>query len=428
MSRAALEPYLPGLAEPTWRSRRGTARSRSSGSRPKADSPAERSSRRTARQPPVPPGFELVDDRAHAHVHPVPLPCGETDAQFRRSARRAAAHRHPARVFLLQHGHARSDPTAPLGPTTRASIDPGEREQDRSRRRCRALDAPSASPPPRRTSRSDRTIVIKPSSRWPHLDISELWHYRELLQTLVWRDVVVRYKQTFLGVAWAILVPVFTATVYIIVFGKFANFPAGEVPYPSLVIAGVLPMQYFASSLTGSSLSLAGEPPARHEGVLPPGAPSARGGDRSDDRLHRRAAGADLPHVALRDVAGRSRGAARARLHGAGARDGARRGLLAVRTQRQVSRRALHDPGLPAGAAVALRSHVRGRGDPDEVAVDPRVQPDDRSDRGLALGGARREHARPRADRGRRRCRSRPVLRRPLRSSAPPSRSFADTI
>ena len=115
----------------------------------------------------------------------------------------------------------------------------------------------TARPPVEPQLRSDRTIVIKPSSRWPHLDISELWHYRELLQTLVWRDVVVRYKQTFLGVAWAILVPVFTATVYVIVFGKFANFPAGEVPYPSLVIAGVLPMQYFASSLTGSSLSLA---------------------------------------------------------------------------------------------------------------------------------------------------------------------------
>ena len=96
----------------------------------------------------------------------------------------------------------------------------------------------TARPPVEPQLRSDRTIVIKPSSRWPHLDISELWHYRELLQTLVWRDVVVRYKQTFLGVAWAILA-VFTATVYVIVFGKFANFPAGEVPYPSLVIAGV---------------------------------------------------------------------------------------------------------------------------------------------------------------------------------------------
>ena len=115
--------------------------------------------------------------------------------------------------------------------------------------------APSVSPP---EARVDRTVVIKPASRWPHLDIAELWHYRELLQTLVWRDVVVRYKQTFLGIAWAILVPIFTAVVYIIVFGKFANFPAGEVSYPVLVIGGVLPMQYFASSLTGSSLSLAG--------------------------------------------------------------------------------------------------------------------------------------------------------------------------
>jgi lipopolysaccharide transport system permease protein len=116
---------------------------------------------------------------------------------------------------------------------------------------------PSARPPLEPEVRSDRTVVIKPSSRWPHLDVSELWHYRELLQTLVWRDVVVRYKQTFLGVAWAILVPAFTATVYVIVFGKFADFPAGETSYPSLVVAGVLPMQYFASSLTGSSLSLA---------------------------------------------------------------------------------------------------------------------------------------------------------------------------
>jgi lipopolysaccharide transport system permease protein len=117
--------------------------------------------------------------------------------------------------------------------------------------------APTTRPATEPELRSDRTVVIKPASRWPHLDVPELWHYRELLQTLVWRDIVVRYKQTFLGVAWALLVPIFTATVYIIVFGKFADFPAGEVPYPALVIGGVLPMQYFASSLTGSSLSLA---------------------------------------------------------------------------------------------------------------------------------------------------------------------------
>ena len=109
-----------------------------------------------------------------------------------------------------------------------------------------AIDAEAAS----------RVVVIRPASRIPHLHIEELWHYRELLWTLVWRDVAVRYKQTFLGVAWAILVPAFTALVYVIVFGKFANFPAGTTPYPSLVVAGVLPMQYFASALSLASLSL----------------------------------------------------------------------------------------------------------------------------------------------------------------------------
>ncbi|HUP32097.1 MAG TPA: ABC transporter permease [Gaiellaceae bacterium] len=108
---------------------------------------------------------------------------------------------------------------------------------------------------------STRVTVIKPAPRWPRLDMPELWHFRELLGRLIWRDIVVRYKQTFLGIAWAILVPIFTATVYVIVFGKFANFPSGDVPYPSLVIAGVLPMQYFASALTGSSMSLASNLP-----------------------------------------------------------------------------------------------------------------------------------------------------------------------
>ena len=120
-----------------------------------------------------------------------------------------------------------------------------------------AAAAPPQPPGEARSSDPARTVVIRPAPRLPHLDIPELWHFRELLQTLVWRDIVVRYKQTFLGIAWALLVPIFTATVYVIVFGKFANFPSGGVAYPSLVVAGVLPMQYFASSLTGASMSLA---------------------------------------------------------------------------------------------------------------------------------------------------------------------------
>jgi lipopolysaccharide transport system permease protein len=126
------------------------------------------------------------------------------------------------------------------------------------------LEVPTPVPAPVRElpeveDRVDRLVIIRPARRWPHLDVSELWHYRELLARLVWRDVSVRYKQTFLGVAWAIMVPVFTAAVYVVIFGKFAQFPAGEknTAYPSLVLAGVLPMQYFASALTGSSMSLA---------------------------------------------------------------------------------------------------------------------------------------------------------------------------
>jgi lipopolysaccharide transport system permease protein len=118
--------------------------------------------------------------------------------------------------------------------------------------------APRARPVESRPSADRPTFVIRPAPRWPHLDFRELWHYREVLGTIVWRDIKVRYKQTFLGVVWAILVPVFTATVYVVVFGKFAKFPSGNVAYPSLVIAGVIPMQYFASALGQSSMSLVG--------------------------------------------------------------------------------------------------------------------------------------------------------------------------
>lgn len=114
-----------------------------------------------------------------------------------------------------------------------------------------------ASTPPRE-GRVERVFVIRPAPRLPHLDFGELWHYRELLFTFVWRDIKVRYKQTFLGVAWALLVPIFTSGVYVVVFGKFAQFPSGDLPYPILVFSGLLPMQYFTSALTGSSASIVG--------------------------------------------------------------------------------------------------------------------------------------------------------------------------
>ena len=123
--------------------------------------------------------------------------------------------------------------------------------------RLKVREAPPAPvTPPARDDRVDRVFVIRPSPRWPHLDFAELWHYRELLFTFVWRDIKVRYKQSFLGIAWALLVPVFTATVYVVIFGKFAKFPNGNIAYPILVYSGLLPMQYFTSALTLSSTSL----------------------------------------------------------------------------------------------------------------------------------------------------------------------------
>jgi lipopolysaccharide transport system permease protein len=109
---------------------------------------------------------------------------------------------------------------------------------------------------PDRTRPAPRLTVIKAAPRWPHLDVVELWHYRELLGRLAWRDVSVRYKQTSIGVAWAILQPFLTMVVFTLVFGKFANFPSKGVPYPIFTYSALLPWTYFASAvaISGSSL------------------------------------------------------------------------------------------------------------------------------------------------------------------------------
>jgi lipopolysaccharide transport system permease protein len=84
----------------------------------------------------------------------------------------------------------------------------------------------------------------------------DLWRYRDLLGFLTLRDIRVRYKQTVLGIGWAIIQPVVTTIVFTFVFGKLAGMSAGGVPYPLLVLAGLLPWQLFTAALTGSSASL----------------------------------------------------------------------------------------------------------------------------------------------------------------------------
>jgi lipopolysaccharide transport system permease protein len=86
---------------------------------------------------------------------------------------------------------------------------------------------------------------------------SDLWHYRELFAILAWRDIAVRYKQTVIGVAWAVIRPFLTMIVFTVVFGKLAKLPSdGDVPYPILVFAGLLPWFLFSSVLSEASSSL----------------------------------------------------------------------------------------------------------------------------------------------------------------------------
>jgi lipopolysaccharide transport system permease protein len=86
----------------------------------------------------------------------------------------------------------------------------------------------------------------------------DLWRYRELFYFLAWRDVLVRYKQTVIGVAWSLIRPLLTMVVFTVVFGHLAKLPSQGVPYPLLVLAGMLPWQFFSSALSEASNSLVG--------------------------------------------------------------------------------------------------------------------------------------------------------------------------
>lgn len=99
-------------------------------------------------------------------------------------------------------------------------------------------------------------LVMKPASGWVSLDFHALWEYRELLYFLTWRDIKVRYKQTVLGAAWAIIQPLTVMVVFSIFFGLLAKIPSDGLPYPIFAFSALLPWQLFAHALTESSHSL----------------------------------------------------------------------------------------------------------------------------------------------------------------------------
>jgi lipopolysaccharide transport system permease protein len=101
-------------------------------------------------------------------------------------------------------------------------------------------------------------VVIRPSRGWAPLQLRDLWQYRELLYFLIWRDVKVRYKQTALGAAWAILQPFLAMVIFSVFFGRLAGMPSDGVPYPIFAYSGLVPWTFFAYGLNQASNSLVG--------------------------------------------------------------------------------------------------------------------------------------------------------------------------
>jgi lipopolysaccharide transport system permease protein len=105
---------------------------------------------------------------------------------------------------------------------------------------------------------SHPVVILRPSGRFTRLNLGDLWEYRDLLYFLVWRDIKVRYKQTALGAAWAVLQPLLTMVAFSVFFGKLAKVPSNGIPYPVFTFAALLPWQLFSYSMTEAGNSLIG--------------------------------------------------------------------------------------------------------------------------------------------------------------------------
>jgi lipopolysaccharide transport system permease protein len=100
------------------------------------------------------------------------------------------------------------------------------------------------------------TRILKPPRKWVPVDIHELWEYRELLYFFTWRDVKLRYKQTGLGIGWAIIQPLFMMIIFSVFFGGLAQIPSEGIPYPLFSLAALLPWTLFAEGMTRSTVSM----------------------------------------------------------------------------------------------------------------------------------------------------------------------------
>jgi len=106
---------------------------------------------------------------------------------------------------------------------------------------------------------TENIVIIEPRKGLFHLDLKSIWNYRELLYFLVWRDLKVRYKQTLIGVGWAVVQPLVTMIIFTIIFGELVKVPSDGLPYPVFAYSALLPWNYFASALQRCVASVVGD-------------------------------------------------------------------------------------------------------------------------------------------------------------------------
>ena len=110
--------------------------------------------------------------------------------------------------------------------------------------------------PPISSKEKEEVIILKPTRGWAALNLGELWLYRELIYFMTWRDLKVRYKQTVLGAAWAILQPFLSMVVFSVFFGRWLGVPSGDVPYPVFSYTALLPWGLFSKAIADAGRSL----------------------------------------------------------------------------------------------------------------------------------------------------------------------------
>ena len=233
-------------------------------------------------------------------------------------------------------------------------------------------------------------IVIEPTRGWMPIRLAELWEYRELLFFMVWRDLKVRYKQTVLGILWVVVQPLTLMLIFVLLLGRLgglSNSTPGDVPYPVLVFAGLVPWTLFASSLAATSQSLVNDANLITKVYFPRLIlPISSVGSYLIDFVL--ATAVLLALMAFYGMYPDWRIVALP-ASGVGALDRARRGHVAHGPQRPLPRRPLHRSFPRADLALRLTGGLLDDRDPGGLPCGLQPESDGRDDRGIPLGADR---------------------------------------